>query len=127
MFGRHVAGDAELVNDFPHTLMSEAPSEDGNALPDERLKVLFAYCHPTLVLETRVALTPWHARRSDQRPDRRRATRSDRDRGGTPRRRTSEVQEGGDPVWCPAGRLSSGATRRCPRDRLSDLQRGGRW
>src|SRR5437870_5514421 len=57
MFGRHVAGDAELVNDFPHTLMSEAPLEDGNALPDERLKVLFAYCHPTLVLETRVALT----------------------------------------------------------------------
>ena len=37
--------------------MSEAPLEDGNALPDERLKVLFAYCHPTLVLETRVALT----------------------------------------------------------------------
>ncbi|HEX9347023.1 MAG TPA: hypothetical protein VF919_05580, partial [Gemmatimonadales bacterium] len=57
MFGRHVAGDAELVNDFPHTLMSEAPLEDGNALPDEPLKVLFAYCHPTLVLETRVALT----------------------------------------------------------------------
>ena len=37
--------------------MSEAPLEDGNALSDERLKVLFAYCHPTLVLETRVALT----------------------------------------------------------------------
>src|SRR6266571_3597313 len=57
VIGRHVAGDAELVNDDPHTLISEAPLEDGNALPDERLKVLFAYCHATLVLETRVALT----------------------------------------------------------------------
>ncbi|MFL5964538.1 MAG: hypothetical protein ACJ757_16790 [Gaiellaceae bacterium] len=100
MFGHHVAGDAELVNDFPHTLMSEAPLEDGNAPPNERLEVLFAYCHPTLVLETRVALTlgMLGGLTNDQIAGALRvppAIAAERLAG------TSEDQEGGDPVRCP--------------------------
>ena len=67
MFGRHVAGDAELVNDFPHTLMSEAPLEDGNALPDERLKNdgrrTSRYRHGELVLLDDEERNPWDRER----------------------------------------------------------------
>jgi RNA polymerase sigma-70 factor (ECF subfamily) len=37
--------------------VSELPSEDERAIPDERLELIFACCHPALALEAQVPLT----------------------------------------------------------------------